>query len=204
MPARTAKKDRNPFPLHLRRVISPFDQSMYGSKKWFAPPFGLFVSVFLLTTGFHFNHPNGFYYLGGPLLAPWLMALFGIVYPRNPYRRAGKGILTPVGMHGLDLWDPDARRLVEIYRSPAAHRFLLRSALKTMIILVTVMLGVVAVQWNELSWSFSGSHVAMSVLACFFGVWPSMLGSYTAWGWDTWIASYGSPSSSGPEGPAGG
>ncbi|MHB1544678.1 MAG: hypothetical protein ACYCS1_08805 [Gammaproteobacteria bacterium] len=172
--------------------------------KWFAPPFGLVLSVFWVTTGFHFNHPNGFYYLVGPLLGPWLSALLFIIYPRNPYRKGAAKMHVPASMVGLEHRDPDARRLVEIYRSPAAHRFLLRWALKTMIILVAVMLVVVAVQWDALSWSFSRSHMAASVVGCFIGSLLLVGGLYTAWGWDTWFASYEGQSRSGSEGPTDG
>jgi len=92
------------------------------------------------------------------------------------------------GMREKDKRDPDARRLVELLKSAAARRFLLRSALKLSgVLLATTAVGV-AVYRPGLTWSIRLHQLG----PCFLGV---PLGSLfilqfelLAWAFKNWPA----------------
>jgi hypothetical protein len=78
---------------------------------------------------------NGLLELFGPLICPWLAVIYYHIAPFSPYR----GISARFGgMTDLDKRDPDAKLLVEIYRSKEAQRLLALVTVKVCAVLVCV------------------------------------------------------------------
>jgi hypothetical protein len=128
---------RSSVPRHLVAKVPPM-LLMSLSLRTFWNIFGVGLGLLLLygpITGINQDH-NGLRYLLGPLIGPTVALSFLLLCPFNPYRGSAARLS---GMENRDKWDPEARRLVELFRSNAARRFLVTSSMKISCVLYLFM-----------------------------------------------------------------
>jgi hypothetical protein len=138
-------------PPELRRKISPGLYTMIAQQSAFLRYFGVGLSAFCFYGPIAgASDHNGFRYLVGPWVCPSLIALFRTFRPFRPYR----GTLFVDRTRDIDTKDPVVMRLVDIFRSEAARRYLCSQSLKLSGILFVIM-GLLALPVrHSLNWSF--------------------------------------------------
>lgn len=191
-------------PPELRRKISPALYTLIAQRSTFMRYFGLGLAAFCLYGPIAgISDHNGFRYLVGPWICPGVTAVFRSFFPFRPYR----GIMFVDRTRDVDTTDVASMRLVEVYRSSKARRYLWRQWLKLSAILFIIM-GLLSLPVRDsLIWSFPYSlhqSVASSVASDWFwlGWGGGILGSYIAlmtdyvtWGLGTWADEEGRTSS---------
>ncbi len=182
-------------PPELRRKISPALYTLIAQQSSFMRYFGLGLAAFCLYGPIAgASDHNGFRYLVGPWICFGVTAVFRSFFPFRPYR----GILFVDRTHDIDTTDPASMRLVEVYRSIEARRYLWRQCLKLSAILFVIM-GLLSLPVRDsLNWFFPYSlyqSVPSSVSRDWFwlGWGGGILGShialmtdYVTWGLTTW------------------
>lgn len=180
--------DKHRIPRELRDKVSPMlagavEHTTVWTLFWVA------VAAFMLygpIRGPHAPDHNVLRYLLAPWVCPWGMTLWFWLVPFNPY---GKGpVVQARGMRDDDKHDADARRLVALFRSPEAHRALLRITLKISLMLFVVMALITVAARHSLQWSLSSYWLLWGLMGA--GIATSMaLGlEYLSWGIRRWAA----------------
>lgn len=168
----------------LRKKVPPLIVGMFLSQRLFFTWLGIAFSAFILF-GPVVGQPdhNGYLYLIGPFVGPIVPALYSILRPFNPYRGPGARFGR---MEYRDKSDPEAKRLVEVYRSKEARQFIWRSAAKVAGIVFLIMVILTLVVRNSLNWSFPSPGLAPGLLGGCLGSFLALSTEYIAWGLRTW------------------
>jgi len=160
---------KHKFPARLLMLI--------GWRSWGQP---LWIGVCLLMLyGPVVNTPNHnvFLYLIGPWVCPMIPALYYMLVPLKPGR-----------YDGIDLQDPDVKRLIALFQSGDARRFLFKMALKLSLILFVPMLFITIVLRKSLNWIFPSPWFGPGILGCCIGSWLYIGGELANWGLNKWVA----------------
>lgn len=175
---------RSSVPRHLVAKVPPM-LLMSLSLRTFWNIFGVGLGLLLLygpITGINQDH-NGLRYLLGPLIGPTVALSFLLLCPFNPYRGSAARLS---GMENRDKWDPEARRLVELFRSNAARRFLVTSSMKISCVLYLFMVPVIYVCWDSLKWHLLSPWLGQGLLGCSIATFTTLGAQYVGWGLKTW------------------
>ena len=178
-------------PAHHRLRVPFRLQLLYGSRKFYTG-FSLVMGAFFLygPLPLRLADHSAYRYLLGPLVSALVGLVVALVFPYNPYRsnRYGERSLSH-----LDDRDPDARRFVEILRSPECRR---QAAMAAAIFAVveSVVMGTVALGFrSSLDW-----HVRTHWL--FYGMGGGVLCAWMfiklrtiSWALNTWWSENGDP-----------
>jgi len=172
-------------PAELKRKVPPFVLVGFNLSK-FAVLFGFGLSVVFLY-GPIFRHPdhNAIRYLAGPWLCPTLVAIYYLLLPFNPYRGIGA---RSAGLVDENEHDSDAQKLVEIYRSKEARRFLVVVTLKTSAALFAIMALITFASRASIQWYVVSPWLVPGLLGCCIGSLMTIGCDYIAWGLRTWAA----------------
>jgi hypothetical protein len=179
----------------LRHKISPGLYTMVAQQGVFLRLFGLGLSAFFLY-GPVAGAPdhNGFRYLLGPWICPGIVAGYRTLVPFRPFR----GTAFVERTYDVDRTDPVVMRLVGIYRSMEAGRYLWKRALKLSMVLFMIMGILALVLRNSLNWSFpyssDGAIVSdpakywfwMGWIGGCLGSFLALMTDYITWGLMTW------------------
>lgn len=183
-----AAASRNPIPRELKDKIPPLMFTLVVEMRTFGIIFGLALALFSLYGPIigPSNH-NGFRYLLGPWVCPWLLALYYRFFPYHPYR----GSTLFVGeLVDLDKRDVDAKRLDELFQSAEARHMLVRTTLKMSVIIFVVMALVTATVHDSLNWSLSSAWQDPGLLVGAIAASIAVGVEYLSWGISRWAASY--------------
>ena len=184
-------------PPELRRKISPA-LLMFAGKNGRAPKilgwglatFGLYGPITV-----HPDH-NGILYLVAPWIIPSIVPILYTVIPFRPYR----GVVYAKNMHEVDMSDPAAVRLVQLYRSDEAKAHLWHETLELSGILFLI-LGIAAIllrdslNWtlpspnNRFLWNATqgpGHWFWIGLIGCLLGCYLALSAEYIGWGLITW------------------
>lgn len=178
-------------PPGLRHKISPGLYTMVAQQSTFLRSFGVGLSAFFLygpVAGVP-DH-NGFRYLLGPWVCPSLVTAYRTFFPFRPYR--GTPFLGRT--HDIDREDPAVMRLVEIYRSSEAKRYLWGQTLKLSGVLFLFMGTLAFLLRESLKWSFPYSPASptsrywfwMGWIGGCLGSFITLMTAYITWGLMTW------------------
>jgi hypothetical protein len=134
--------------------------------------------------GRHQDH-NGFVFLGGALLSPFVAALIIILFPFKPYQ----GSPFARGSHLVDANDPEMARLVSIFQSSQLSTFLWRSTSQLTVILLVLMAFLLIVDRNTLEWSWHlpDAGIGLTLIAC----WIALGSAVMNWGFRTYSDTLG-------------
>jgi hypothetical protein len=179
--------DRRLIPHELAKVLPPtvlmFWEQLWPCGKWFGIGFAV-LSIYGPLFGPHGDH-NGWRYLVAPLICPPFCALHYRFMPGNWYHGS---FARGTKFFDLDNRNGDARRFVQLFRSPAAHSFIWRAAAKVMLIEFTAMLvaTIATAATGKLGWSISSSWLWAGLLGCCIGSYIAVCGEVLAWAVATW------------------
>lgn len=176
-----ANKNRPP---HLRfKVSAPFANMALGSGVIFRLVGIGLAALSLFGPLDNRNDFTALRYPLGPCMCLAVPALVWTLHPFRPYRGSPwAGNRTDIGTN-----DPVAMRLVEIYRSRAAKRFLWRGALKLSCILFAI-LGLAAILLRKpLSWALLSPWLPLGLVMGTVGCSIALTSEYCAWGLRTWV-----------------
>jgi hypothetical protein len=179
-------KRLNLIPGRLRRKV-PTALLMAADGHVFWTIFGLGLAIFFLY-GPVVGTPdhNGLRYLLGPLICPSIPAAWYIWRPLNPYSgyRGRWGTLGP--MLWKDKTDPDCARLVELFRSDHARRFLIGAAQRMSLVMLIPLAVAAFVLRKNLNWSIPSFWQVQGLLGAMIGTWIAVFASLMTWGLRTW------------------
>jgi hypothetical protein len=173
-----------------RRLRVPFRlQLLYSSRRFFTG-FSLVMGAFLLYGPIPLDRAdhNAYRYLFGPLVSAALGLAIALLFPYNPYRpnRFGDRSLSH-----LDDRDPDARRFLEILRTPEHRR---RAVLTAAIYAVveSVVLATIALGFrSSLDWHLRSPWLITSMGGGVFFAWLFIKVQTISWALDTWWSENG-------------
>lgn len=186
---------RTVLPQELKRKISPGLHTMVAEHSAFLRLFGLGFSVLLLygpVAGMP-DH-NGFRYLLGPWICPAIVAAYRTIVPFRPFR----GTTFVEHTHDVDRTDPAVMRLVELYKSSEAVRYLWKQTMKFAAVLFVIMGFIALLTRGSLRWSFpysldgaAASDTArywfwMGWIGGCLGAFIALMTDYIRWGLMTW------------------
>jgi hypothetical protein len=169
----------------LKRKVPPF-LFTYFENRVFWTLFGIASGVFFLYGPIpaRIADHNGYRYLFGPIVCMLPPILFYILKPFNPYRGA---LARYSGMVDMDRRAPEAKRLVETFRSPAARRFILLTSVKISAIWLSIMAVITAACANSLNWSFRSPWLGQGLIGGCIASLVALGSEYIAWGVRTWM-----------------
>jgi hypothetical protein len=101
---------------------------------------------------------NGIRYLLGPWLCPVAGAAYYFLWPFNPYRVTAADRIA--GPFTCNVRDPDAQRLIQVFQSKAARRFLVRAMLKISGQLFGIMVLLAILHSRSLTWTLTSFWLA--------------------------------------------
>jgi len=168
----------------LRGKIQPLVLGLFEQPAWITA-FGLGFALFSMhgpIAGPITDH-NGFLFLIAPWVCPWPGTVYFLLVPYNPYR--GSPLIVGT-MSGLDQRDPDAKRLVELYRSSEGRRALIQTSVGVSVILFTVMAALGFLLRDSLNWSILSPWFFMGVLGSTIGSGVAIGALHIAWGLNRW------------------
>lgn len=174
----------------LRRKVPPM-VLMMADMRTFWNLFGMGLTVAMLhgpVVG-HLDY-NGLRYLLGPWLCPVAGAAYYFLWPFNPY--CVTAVDRIVGPFTFSAREPDAQRLIQVFRSKAARRFLLRAMVKISGQLFGIMVLLAILHWRSLTstltsfWLVPGLVVGAFASSIVLGV------ELINWGLSRWAADLGS------------
>lgn len=153
--------------------------------RYLAQLFGLLFGIFMIWYGPISEH-NGYAYILSPVIYPWISALYFILFPKNPYCGMVLGYSTK--LNGLDETDEDARRLVDIYRSPGARTFIIVNTLIISVLFVVIAMVFAAIHWHSIVWRLSMQSFGFNQIAfgCLLGSFLYIGIGYSVWGLRLW------------------
>ena len=176
---------QNDLPSGIKNKVSPYIVGCVERRELIIG-FGMAMSIVCIF-GPIVGHPdhNGVRYLMAPFIMPYVPAIYLTLRPFRPFR----GIPFVTGTWDVDTSDTEVMRLVELYRSEAAKRFVWRSAVKLSVILLCSMVVLGVLVRNSLEWSFWSSWTWQGMVGCclFSGI--VLAHEYIAWGFRAWAAS---------------
>ncbi|MGO8829680.1 MAG: hypothetical protein ACLQT5_10570 [Steroidobacteraceae bacterium] len=162
---------------------------MFVEQRRFWTIFGLGLATLLLfgpVAGPHAPDHNGLRYLLAPWVCPWGAALYYAFAPFNPYKLSSLSRFSE--MADYNKRDPDANRLVEVFRSAEARQTLFRITVRISIILFTVMMLISFIVRSSLAWSVSSYWVGQGLIACTIGTSIAVASEYVSWGVGSWAS----------------
>jgi hypothetical protein len=133
---------------------------------------------------------NGFRYLIGPFVCALIAASFFVLRPFNPYRGPAARL---AGLERADESDPEARRLVELFRSSQAHRFIWRTSAKMAVVCFLLMRLITLADRNSMDWSISSSWTVPGLMGSCIGSYIAIGKEYIGWGLKVWAKRDGEP-----------
>jgi hypothetical protein len=179
----------------LKRKISPGLHTMVAEHSVSLWLFGLGLAAFLLygpVVGVR-DH-NGFRYLLGPWFCPAIVAAYRTIVPFTPFR----GTTFVEHTYDVDRTDPAVMRLVELYKSSEAVRYLWKQTLKFAAVLFVIMGFLALLTRGSLRWSFpyslDGSAASdtsrywfwMGWIGGCLGSFIALMADYITWGLRLW------------------
>ena len=129
---------------------------------------------------------DGWRYLLGPLILPWLPAIYYFFRPIRPYSgyRGRYGDLT--GMIDKDETDPEAARLSALFRSDGARRFMMRTALTHSAILFAPLALATLALGDSVAWNLWTPWLVPSAVLGLIGSTIAFFAEIIHWGVVTW------------------
>ena len=126
---------------------------------------------------------NGFSCILVPLFCPLISAILIVLKPFNPFN----GYVSLFsGVSKLDESGPEERRLIELFDSKEARRFIWITAAKLSGLLFVATIIVMLSVRNSLNWSFQSPGFGGSLLCGFMGSWLILFPKQVYWGLMTW------------------
>lgn len=175
-------------PANLARLLPPTVLMFWNQipfSKWFGIALGCLI-LYGPIVGPQTDH-NGWRWLVTPLVCPLIIGFYYRFWPPNVY--SGYSALR-AGLHDLDKRDPDASRLIALFRSSEAHEFIWRTVGKVTLIELSVMgvLGGATAAMNDVSWSGSASWLWQGVVGCLLGSFLAIGSDVFAWVLRSWLS----------------
>jgi hypothetical protein len=128
---------------------------------------------------------NGIRYLVGPFVCPTVAAIYFTIFPFRPYRGSP---FTRTESRDIGAEDPAVIRLVEIYKLPAARRFIWLAAFKMSCVLFVIMSICTILVRESLNWKLDSRWLWPGVIGgCLFS-WVAMAFAYIGWGLGNWAS----------------
>jgi len=131
---------------------------------------------------------NVLLYLLGPWLCPAMVATYYYFKPFSPYRVNAAQI---ADLADYEFRDPDARRLVELFQSKEAQRFLLKATLKLSGRLFGIMLLFAVLHRHNLTWTSTWLSVCAGLIGGGIGSFIVLMVELSDWGIKRWLADLG-------------
>jgi hypothetical protein len=129
---------------------------------------------------------NGLRYLLGPLICAFIPAAWYIWRPLHPYS-GYRGRWNNLGpLLWKDKSDPECARLVEVFRSQEARRFLTVAAQQLTIVLFVPLAVAAFLLGSNLNWSVNTFFVGLIPAA--IGTWIVVFPNLIAWGLRVWAS----------------
>jgi len=160
---------------------------MYVDQQAFWTVFGLGLAVLLL------HGPvvgqadyNGLRFLLGPWLCSACAAACNVLWPYNPYRGTWARLAS---MTDKDHVDADAQRLNQLLRSAEARRFLLRTSVKTSLMLFVAMTLLAVTHRKSLNWMLVSPWLGQGLIGGLIGAFIALKTQLLNWGVKRWAAS---------------
>jgi hypothetical protein len=169
-------------PFELKGRISPSILTVVETNGFWRA-FGIGLSILMLY-GPVWGQPdhNGIRYIVGPFAFPCLGAIYYTLRPFRPYR----GTIFVERTRDIDTTDPLVMRLVEIYKSPAARRFLWLSTTKMAFVQLVCMGFLTVLVRHSLHWTLVSPWFWAGAVGCSLFSWIALSSEYVAWGLRKW------------------
>lgn len=177
------------------RLRVPFRlQLLYGSRKFYTG-FSLVMGAFFLYGPIPLDKAdhNACRYLLGPLVSALVGLLVTLAFPYNPYRSNRERALSH-----LDDRDADARRFMELLRSPECRRQAAAAA-AIFAVVESLVLGTVALGFrSSLDWHVRSPWLIPGMAGGILFAWMFIKLRTISWALDTWWSENGDPDAADP------
>jgi hypothetical protein len=169
----------------LRNKVPPI-LFMFLEQRRFWILFGIGFCILMLY-GPVVGHPdhNGYRYLLGPVLCPMACAIYMVVRPFNPYKGFAARLGGMIDSHESE---PDARRLLELFKSDLARHHIWRTTAKVSGVLFLFMAIAAAVLRNSLNWTILSPWFGQGLIGGCLGSFVAIGAEYIGWGLKTWAS----------------
>ena len=177
-------------PYKLRTKVPPL-LHMFVELRTFWTLSSVGIAAFLLygpIAGPYAPDHNGLRYLLAPWICPWGAVVWYWFVPFNPY---GRGSVSQfAGMIDYDKRDPDAQRLVALFRSPEARRAVVRITLRISVLLFVIMALITVALRHALHWSLFSYWLRPGLMGGAITASNAVGSEYVYWGVTRWAQSY--------------
>lgn len=179
------KTDRD-LPPELEAKIPPMQLGVVYEQRHPAFIIGALLATLSMYGPLSHNARSGFTFFVVPWIAPWTAALGCLLIPYNPYRFASfAGKLV-----GLDTRDPDARRLVAIFRPKRSYQYLAGIALKLSLAMFLMMILIDTITRQPLDWHTPADRFFSAGVGSTIGSYLMISSLHVAWGLRKWVNEY--------------